>query len=466
MKPFLFLFSMLICGFALKAQNPAIENWLINTTGITGKHYLSGNATPISDTAKANVQIVRYSNNYVYINSSGIPSYTVGPYLDRNPALATNNNWLFQLPLNPTENSGTATATPLGPIGVLINGVPIYDYKDAASYSTSTNNDEMRGGDGVWNRNAIMAENEGFDCAKGHPSPIFDGPPGPSGTLKGGTYHHHQNPMAFNLDLAEVSDVCDLYLSDGLYNLDSTKHSPLIGFAFDGFPIYGAYAYTDPNDANSAIKRIESSYQKRNITVRNTYADGSTVKAGPDVSSDFPLGWYREDYEFVDASGDLDEHNGRFCVTPEYPNGTYAYFATVDKDWNSAYPYIVGPTYYGNVVEDNFVGMGGGNNILINEKVEVYLPTSIAKGNNLKMNVKVFPNPSADVLAIQINGLLEHDLTASLYDLNGRIIKTTTISQGSTIWHLDTKTIYNGEYILILGGAGEKISKNVIISHN
>ena len=43
----------------------------------------------------------------------------------------------------------------------------------------------------------------------------------------------------------------------------------------------------------------------------------------------------------------MDDHNCRFCVTPEYPNGTYAYFATVDANWNSAYPYIVGPTFCG-----------------------------------------------------------------------------------------------------------------------
>ena len=62
------------------------------------------------------------------------------------------------------------------------------------------------------------------------------------------------------------------------------------------------------------------------------------------------LGYFREDYEWVAHPNDedyLDEHNGRFCVTPEYPNGTYAYFCTVDADWNSTYPYAVGPTFYG-----------------------------------------------------------------------------------------------------------------------
>jgi hypothetical protein len=104
----------------------------------------------------------------------------------------------------------------------------------------------------------------------------------------------------------------------------------------------------------SPIKRMEPSFQKRNITARKHYSDGSDVADGPAINATFPLGWYREDYEYIASSGDLDIHNGRFCKTPEYPNGIYCYFATVDKNWNSVYPYIVGETYYGVVLEDNF----------------------------------------------------------------------------------------------------------------
>lgn len=159
-------------GEILAQTNPAITSWLLNNTGITGRHYVSGNSTPIIDTASANVQRVRYSNNFTYVNSSGIPSYIVGPYLDGNPALATNNAWLFKIPLNPVENTGALTSTPFGSIELFINGVPMYDYKDGQSYRLSTLQDNAMG-DGVWNRNTIMAENDGFDCAKGHPSPIL-----------------------------------------------------------------------------------------------------------------------------------------------------------------------------------------------------------------------------------------------------------------------------------------------------
>lgn len=163
-----------------------------------------------------------------------------------------------------------------------------------------------------------------------------------------GNYHHHQNPSAFNLDLNVVSNVCDLYTADGLYAIDSTRHSPLLGFAYDGFPIYGAYGYANA-DGTGGITRLRSGYQLRNITVRNTYANGSSVTPGPNVSTTYPLGYFREDYEFLSHAEPyyLDAHNGRYCITPEYPGGTYAYFCTVDANWNSAYPYIIGPTFYG-----------------------------------------------------------------------------------------------------------------------
>ena len=54
-----------------------------------------------------------------------------------------------------------------------------------------------------------------------------------------------------------------------------------------------------------------------------------------------------EDYIYDSSVGTLDEFNGKFAVTPEYPNGTYAYFMSEDSSGNPAYPYAVGPKFYG-----------------------------------------------------------------------------------------------------------------------
>jgi len=334
------LLNLTISIFAFAQTNPAITRFLQNTT-VTARHYVSGNYTPINDAALVNVQSVKYSTNFAYITTTGLPSYVTGPFLDGNPNLAGNQNAIFKFPLSPVQNTGTLTSTGGGNIGVFINGVALFDYRDGVSWKNSSG--QICGGpimgctgDGVWNRDAVVGEKGGFDCAKGHPA--------------GTNYHHHQNPSAFNLDLNVISSVCNLYNADGLYVIDSSKHSPLLGFAYDGFPIYGAYAYKNV-DATGGIVRMKSSFTLRNITVRNTYYNGQSVTSGPPVNSTYPLGYFKEDYQYNTTSSMtpdyLDIHNGRFCITPEYPNGIYCYFATVDANWNSAYPYVVGPTYYG-----------------------------------------------------------------------------------------------------------------------
>ncbi len=329
---------VLRCCTANAQTEPNITSWLINTTNIMGHHYVSANPTPIQDAVLANVQNVKYSASWVYVTTNGIPSYITGPYLDGNPSVATSQNAIFRFPRVPVQNTGTPTATTGGDIGNFINGVALFDYRDGVSWKFSTN--ALAGGplggtgDGVWNRDAVVAERVGFDCAKGHPAM--------------GNYHHHQNPSAFSLDIVPISTVCSVYAADGLYTIDSTRHSPLLGFAWDGFPIYGAYGFANA-DGTGGLKRILSSYQLRNITVRTHYADGTNVTDGPVVNATYPLGLFREDYEFITHAEPyyLDVHNGRFCVTPEYPGGTYAYFCTVNANWNSAYPYCVGPTFYG-----------------------------------------------------------------------------------------------------------------------
>ena len=68
------------------------------------------------------------------------------------------------------------------------------------------------------------------------------------------------------------------------------------------------------------------------------------------VVEDYALGDLVEDYIYDSSVGTLDEHNGKFAVTPEYPNGTYAYFMTEDSSGNPAYPYAIGPTFYGSPI--------------------------------------------------------------------------------------------------------------------
>lgn len=427
--------------------NPAITSWLLNSTGITGRHYVSGNSTPITDNVQANVQTVQYSSSWVYVTTQGIPTYITGPFLDGNPSLASAQNAIFKLPLTPVQNTGTATATTGGNIGIFINGVALFDYRDGVSWKYSTG--AMAGGpsggmgDGVWNRDAIVAERAGFDCAKGHPAM--------------GNYHHHQNPSAFNLDLTVISNICDIYAADGLYAIDSTLHSPLIGFAYDGFPIYGAYGYKNA-DGTGGIVRMKSSYQLRSITTRTVYADGSDVTDGPAVSTTYPLGTFREDYEYVANAGSdyLDVHNGRFCVTPEYPNGIYCYFATVDQHWNSAYPYVVGPTFYGVKTAAKVT--------TISETVTTYTGTTGVAEPGKDVHFSVFPNPSADVLIVQAKDAHTETMDVALIDASGKVVSHQSIFPGSTICYFDVSTLYSGHYTIRIQNGTAVSTTSVVIA--
>jgi hypothetical protein len=444
------LLTLFMGGSALFGQiNPAISAWLQNTTNITGRHYVSGNSTPIVDAVLANVQTVQYSANWVYVSTHGIPAYITGPFLDGNPSLATDQDAIFKISLNPTEDL-TPTTTTGGNIGVFVNGVALFDYRDGVSYRASDGSDHggpIPGGpgDGIWNRDAVVAEKSGFDCSKGHPAM--------------GNYHHHQNPSAFNLDLAVISNVCDLYVADGLYAIDSTTHSPLIGFAYDGFPIYGAYAYKNANGTGGVV-RMKSSYSLRNITTRTHYADGTDVADGPAISATFPLGHYREDYEYI-APGIgqedyLDEHNGRFCITPEYPLGIYCYFATVDENWNSAYPYVVGPYFYG-TVNASIVNS-------ISETVTTYTSTTGVENNTLEnVHIALYPNPASDLVAIQIPQLTNENYAVELYDSQGKVVQKTHLYQGSTIAYFDLRTVYSGNYVVVVSNVTERIAQKLVV---
>lgn len=438
--------------------SPAITSWLQNTTE-TGSYYVQGNSTAIPNNILVNCQAVAYSVDYVYVTATGVPAYPTGPFQDGNPSQATNQNIIVQIPLNPTPNSGALQETTPGNIGVFINGVALFDYRDGVAWNPQTNalcggpgNPRCPGGPGstqAWNRDAILAERAGFDCAKGHPAM--------------GNYHHHQNPSAFKLDLTVISTVCDLYDAEGLYVIDSTQHSPLIGFAYDGYPIYGAYGYLNA-DGTGGITRIKSSFQLRNITQRLEHADGTDVDDGPDISTTYPLGYFREDYEFIARPGQadyLDVHNGRFCVTPEYPNGTYAYFATVDEDWNSTYPYVVGPTFYGNYANREVN--------TINEPTTVYLDTLSTNINQdvfKALDISVYPSPAQELIAVQLGGVVRADIEVDLLDLQGRMVQQKTIRAGSTIAYFEVETLYPGTYFLRFSNGAQQVTRKVSIARN
>ena len=196
-----------------------------------------------------------------------------------------------------------------------------------------------RQGDDIWHRNAYFGELETFDSCFGHQPPS-------------GEYHNHVQPVCLRAQLDDNVEIIRSGRTGSIYRerTGGWRHSPILGWSFDGYPIYGPYGYSDPRDPKSPIQRVRSSFRLRQITVRDTIPDWASFthdgaphhlnasQQGPPVNDKFPLGRYVEDYEFVAGLGDLDQYNGRFTVTPQFPNGTYAYFVTLDQEGKPAFP--------------------------------------------------------------------------------------------------------------------------------
>lgn len=121
-----------------------------------------------------------------------------------------------------------------------------------------------------------------------------------------GQYHYHGNPVSLVKAL----------------NADYESSMTLVGWAADGFPMYSIYGHSDPTDPSSAVTKLSSSYQTQ------------SAPAGRPAIEDFPLGHFEEDWVYVEGSGALDQCNGRFAVTPEFPEGIYHYYIT------ETYPFV------------------------------------------------------------------------------------------------------------------------------
>lgn len=396
-------------GLNTVAQFPLADSWMLNTTGATASYeYYPGpppNTTTVNLPDSVDVLQVCYDNDYVYIRSNSLAGYTMGPW-QMNPNQPSANEGTYRFSRNPTVESGTKVPQPwAGPLGISVNGIKMYGAGDARSYDASTNTNSSSG-DGIWNGDAWYSEGATMDAGgNGHPD-------------QNGNYHYHATP-AF------------------LYDFPSATHSPIIGWSFDGFPIYGPYGYSDSVNASSAVVRIETSYQLRTMSDRSTLPDGSpSIPPGPSDFGTFPLGTYQEDYEYNPSSGHLDEYNGRYCVTPEFPGGIYAYFITMDASGLPVYPYIIGPEYYGEV-NSGEIGPNAGN-ISIPAGVTCLDGTSGTEKSEATAII-IYPNPAKTKITVTNSPGADY----VIYDQLGRGVMSGTI-QGD----IDIAGLLPGTYIV------------------
>ena len=227
---------------------------------------------------------IKIEDNKRIIKSNGIPNHLVGRFPNcGNPHKIDKQSFFFSISIKPQLNNSPYVLDSGWAFGVAINGVSFEPL--AAEWYLG-----KRGS--YWRYEALSgAISLGLDENHAHVQP-------------GGKYHYHGLPTPLIKKL----------------QISNKKHSPLIGWAADGFPIYSLYGFKNGKSANEGIKEYRTSYR---------------LRSGKRPAADEPSGNYDgtfiADYEYVKGSGNLDQCNGITVVTPEFPKGSYAYFLT--KDW-------------------------------------------------------------------------------------------------------------------------------------
>lgn len=159
----------------------------------------------------------------------------------------------------------------------------------------------------------------------------------------------------FNLD--DASNDANIFLlsqtEDGWHSLnDNTQignesyvySQDVLYFINDVNVDYAAYVsgYT-----NAVTRKIRYDVKVNAPTVLYSFSYSGTNSGYRSVQNGYVLGDFIQDYIYDQSQGLLDGFNGIFTSTPEYPNGTYAYFMSEDSGGNPAYPYAIGPKFYG-----------------------------------------------------------------------------------------------------------------------
>lgn len=427
---FLIAFMCLLTTGAAFAQGPQVSSWIRNTDGRFASFWqntgtqMNPSFTFNNTSDSADVLQVCYDVDHVYVRSHGM---TVGMGQFTNPGTPSAQDYTWKFPRDTAEAVNKTETSVVGAIGVLTNGIPIFGKGDARSWDNNTQGNEAMG-QGIWNGEAMYGEGQSLDTAFGaHPQ-------------MQGAYHTHGTPFR-------------------LYDFPSSTHSPIVGFAFDGYPIYGPYGYTNPGNPSAGVSRLTPSHRLRSMTQRHTLPDGTTLQPneyGPDVSNQHPLGEYIEDYEFVQGLGDLDQHNGRWGITPEYPNGTYAYFTTATANNEPVFPYFIGETYFGEVETDN---IGPMNNITIPAGVNCGL-TGIEE--QLQAELTVYPNPSSHNFVLEA-GLMQVDVIR-VTDMMGAEVLRIDVPVGGRI-ELSTDNWESGMYYCTVILDDAAVTKKLVLVH-
>ena len=236
-------------------------------------------ARGIEFNASLNVMV---NGNECIFSSNDIPNHTFNDGAGAFPNDVSEQDDTYRVALNPVAAASPTALSLNYDNGVLLNGVKV-DLLAAGCFGVGDGRIGCNDDSQPWRFDPMFAAN-GFrvDQHNAHSQPD-------------GSYHYHGDPLA-------------------LFDRSGTVVSPVIGFAADGFPIFGSYIRD-----GSSVRAAVSSYQ---LKVGNRPSDNGQPGGVYDGS-------YRDDYEFVAGSGDLDQCNGMTV------NGSYGYYVT------AGFPYVM-----------------------------------------------------------------------------------------------------------------------------
>ncbi|MGD1928577.1 MAG: YHYH protein [Leptolyngbyaceae cyanobacterium] len=239
---------------------------------------------------------ISVENDHCIFTSNAIPNHDMN---DANTFATpvSEQHKVYRVTTSPQPNRQATALSPQYDNAVLLNGVKV----DSLSGGCFTVRLGCRDATIPWRYNAISPLSFlKTDAHHAHTQP-------------NGEYHYHGNPHALFDDS------------------DNSKVSPVIGFAADGFPIFGSYF-----DDNGNIRKALSSYQLKR-------GERPSGEGNPGGTYD---GEFNDDYEYVEGAGDLDDCNGMTI------DGIYGYYVTED------YPYVI--VCYRGTPDNSFRKTGSG----------------------------------------------------------------------------------------------------------
>jgi arylsulfatase A-like enzyme len=270
-----------------EAQSPIdITNVTLSSQSKNCVDYIEQFTSTVNDINKGVVfqgdLVISQIGDKCVFNTNAIPNHDFNDGGSAFPNDVSEQNDQFEITIAPTKASQVTRLSLQVDNAILLNGVKV-DLLAAGCYGIGNGKIGCNDISELWRYDPMHTAN-GFavDSHNAHAQPD-------------GTYHYHGSPIA-------------------LFENNANQYSPVIGFAADGFPIYGTYF-----DDEGQVRSVTSSYRLK-------LGDRPNGVGDPGGSYD---GSFIDDYEYVEGLGDLDECNGMTL------NDDYAYYITV------GYPYVL-----------------------------------------------------------------------------------------------------------------------------